>query len=96
MPREFSQIWTEARRSLLETPRWIVCRYSLPHYDIAMRRFFAGILSKKRQALIVLLDPDSAALAERWRELSPKCTHVQPFPGLPQAFDHDWRTVGRP
>lgn len=91
MPPEFSQIWNEARRSLLQCPRWIVCGYSLPPYDLALYSFFEGILSKRHQALIVLLAPDSPTLAERWRRICPESTQVLPVPGLPEALDHEWK-----
>jgi hypothetical protein len=91
MPPEFSQIWNEARGSLLQAPRWLVCGYSLPPYDIATRAFFKKILSKRKQTMIVILDPESAALAERWRDICPKSTKVLSLPGLPDAFDHDWK-----
>ena len=85
MPSEFSQIWAEARRSLLKCSRWIVCGYGLPDYDQALRLFFKDILSAQQQALILLLAPDSAVLAERWREISPKHVQVLPLPGLLEA-----------
>jgi hypothetical protein len=93
MPPGFSQIWAEARNSLLRAPRWIVCGYSLPTYDLALRTFFKDILSAEQQALILVLAPDSPALVERWRELSPKHTQIRSLPGLPDAFDLDWNAM---
>jgi hypothetical protein len=91
MPPEFSQIWNQARQSLSQCSRWLVCGYSLPPYDVALRAFLEGILSKRNQALILLLSPESPALVKRWREICPKSTQVLPLPGLPEALDHVWK-----
>jgi hypothetical protein len=91
MSPEFSQIWNEARRSLSQCPQWLVCGYSLPGYDVAIRAFFEGILSEGRQSLIILLDPNSSTLAEFWRQICPPCTEVLSLPGLPEAFDQEWK-----
>jgi hypothetical protein len=91
MPPEFSQIWDQARHSLSQCPRWLVCGYSLPPYDVALRDFFEYILSKRNQALILLLSPDSPVLVKRWREICPKSTQVLPLPGLPEALDCVWK-----
>jgi hypothetical protein len=96
MPPGFSQIWDEARRSLLKSSRWIVCGYSLPDYDQALRRFFKGILSEQQQTVILVLAPDSSVLVERWREISPKHVQILPLPGLPGALELDWNSIGRP
>lgn len=90
MPPEFSQVWSEARRSLKVCPRWLVCGYSLPPYDIALRDFFAEILSHKMQAEILVLAPDSASLVARWGAIAPPATRIRALPGLPEAFQHDW------
>lgn len=94
MPQAFSQIWDEARRSLLKSSRWIVCGYSLPEYDQALQRFFKEILSAQRQTQILVLSPDSPVLVERWREISPKHVQVFPLPGLPDALEVDWNFSG--
>jgi hypothetical protein len=91
MPPEFSQIWDQARRSLSECPHWIVCGYSLPPYDVALRNFFEGILSKRNQASIFILSPDSPTLAKHWQAICPKSTQVRPLPGLPEALDRVWK-----
>lgn len=90
MPPEFSQVWDEARRSLSECSRWIVCGYSLPPYDLALQSFFEQVLSKRTQALILVLSPESTELAKRWQAICPKSTRVLPLPGLPEALDLVW------
>jgi len=40
MPSEFSQIWNEAGKVLADADNWIVCGYSMPDFDLALRRFF--------------------------------------------------------
>jgi hypothetical protein len=94
MPEAFSQIWAEARGSLLKSSRWIVCGYSLPEYDQALRRFFKDILAAQQQALILVLAPDSSVLVERWREICPRHVQVLPLPGLPEALELDWNSIG--
>ncbi|MGC1415463.1 MAG: SIR2 family protein [Candidatus Acidiferrum sp.] len=94
MPPEFSQIWNEARLSLLKSSRWIVCGCSLPDYDQALRSFFKGILSEKQQTVILVLSPESRTLVERWREISPEQVQVLAVPGLPEALELDWNYLG--
>ena len=94
MPPEFSQIWAEAHNSLVKSSRWIICGYSLPTYDRALRLFFKDILSAQQQSLILLMAPDSPVLVERWREICPKHTQVQPLPGLPDVLELDWNSIG--
>jgi hypothetical protein len=38
---------------------------------------------------LLLIDPDSESLAQRWRTLAPN-TDVVPLPGLPDALEHAW------
>ena len=90
MPPEFSQIWWEARRSMMACPRWLVCGYSLPPYDVVLHDFFAEILSHKMQAEILVLAPDSASLAARWEAIAPASTRIRALPGLPEALLHKW------
>lgn len=90
MPMEFAQVWTEARKSLNECDTWIVCGYSLPEYDIALREFFGEILRLRKGTTILLLDPYSHALCGRWTSLAPAVTRVKPLPGIPEALDAEW------
>ncbi len=90
MPDEFSQIWHEARKSLEACQHWLVCGYSLPPYDLALRDFFRSVLTKRQQSQILILAPDSDLLVKRWREITPDCTQIRALPGLPQAFGYDW------
>jgi hypothetical protein len=62
--------------------RWVVCGYSLPLYDVALRAFFEEILSKQNQALILRLSPESPALVKHWREICLKSTQVLRFRGF--------------
>jgi len=90
MPPEFGQIWHEARKVLEQSPIWIICGYSLPDYDEALRQFFGNILRGRRSTTqLVLIDPDSATVAERWRAIAPNCS-IRALKGLPEALYQDW------
>lgn len=89
MPPEFGQVWDEAQRVLSQTPMWIVCGYSLPDYDEALRKFFGGILWSRPTTTLFILDPDSNRVAGKWNALASNCK-VVPLAGLPDALDQTW------
>jgi hypothetical protein len=89
MPPHFSQVWREARSALAASERWIVCGYSLPVYDEALRRFFGSILGQRSMTTVVILDPDAEAVALRWRSLA-SGVEVVTRPGLPAALETVW------
>lgn len=89
MPAEFAQVWNEAHIRLSKCPTWIICGYSLPPYDRALCDFFSNILQQRSSTKLLLIDPDSKSLVQRWRNLAPN-TDVLPLPGLPDALEHAW------
>ena len=89
MPPEFGQVWSEARKVLSDTPTWIICGYSLPDYDEALRRLFGGILSSRPTTRLIVIDPDSQAVAARWEALANNCS-LLPLQGLPDALSKNW------
>jgi len=89
MPPEFGQVWNEARKVLLDAPTWIICGYSLPDYDQALRDLFGGILRTRTMTRLIVIDPDSQAVAARWKTLASNCV-LQPLPGLPAALNESW------
>lgn len=92
MPSRFSQIWLNAREALLECPRWILCGYSLPEYDHALVEYFREVLCLGHQRELVVLDPYSEDVSNRWRTLAPSSLSIRGFPGLPEALEMDWTT----
>lgn len=90
MPKEFAQIWNEAELSLGKSDIWIVCGYSLPSYDIALKSFFGRILSSRNQTTIFIIDPASDEIARRWKGLSPNNIRTVALPGLPDALNVEW------
>lgn len=89
MPPEFGQIWNEARKVLGQASTWIVCGYSLPDYDQALRQFFGEILRGRPMTRLVLLNPDSISVGERWKALGANCA-IETLAGLPDALQQDW------
>jgi hypothetical protein len=89
MPKEFATIWFEAAEVLANASRWLVCGYSLPTYDIFARKYFADILKRRRNTTVVILDPDSRRIGERWRDLAAG-VNVLALPGLPEALAEAW------
>jgi len=92
MPARFSQIWTEASKALQESNIWIVCGYSLPKYDYALQEYFAQIIKKRGKTTVLLLDPKSDQLAERWQSIGPNLITTVPLPGLPDALNLQWKS----
>lgn len=90
MPREFSQVWHEARSVLAASDRWIVCGYSLPAYDRALQQFFGAILRLRPSTTIVVLDPDAEAVGARWQRLADRLNIIL-RPGLPAALETTWQ-----
>ena len=78
-------VWNEARQALASCSTWIVCGYSLPIYDRSIAKLFTdaaegGVLSE-----IILLDPNSEMLLDRWKAIAPD-TKVRALPGLPDGL----------
>ena len=92
-PEFFLNIWREASVSLAEAETWIVCGYSMPDYDIALRDFFHKALGSKRLRHIFILDPYSQQLSSKWR-IPGSTAEITCLPGLPHALDADKEWFG--
>jgi SIR2-like domain len=91
MPPEFGQIWNEAKKVLAQTPNWVICGYSLPDYDEALKNWFGEILEmrKTENTKLIILDPYSNNIAAKWEALSKNC-EIIPLKGLPDALEETW------
>jgi hypothetical protein len=83
VPLWLQSVWMEAERQLARANTWIVCGYSLPPYDLAMRQMLTRAVKGKRKALF-LLDPASEKLSCRWKEMA-SWASVVCLSGLPNG-----------
>ena len=91
LPEQFARIWSQAAVELKTSIVWVVCGYSMPEYDEALRKWFRRILSGSEVQRIAILDPDSNDLAHRWRHKARKDIEVRAFPGLPDCLSSELR-----
>ncbi len=84
MPQWLNEVWTEAHQKPKRSQIWIVCGYSLPMYDIAIRELLAK--SNNQVEKIYILDPYSELLINRWNDIAPQAV-VIPLKGLPDGID---------
>lgn len=89
MPPDFGQIWNEAKKVLLQTPIWIICGYSLPDYDQALKNWFQTILHEREKTKLIILDPYSSEIGKKWKILATNCEVVS-VSGLPNALSETW------
>ena len=82
-PEWLSAVWGNASSYLSMCERWIVCGYSLPAYDIALRELFGQSSSAARE--ICVIDPCAALLTERWQQVAPGA-RIFKFDGLPSGL----------
>jgi len=68
VPDWLGQVWENAFAVLSKADTWIVVGYSLPHYDLEVRRLFKAASSHQR---IEIFDPHAEAVAEAFSELAP-------------------------
>lgn len=62
-------------------------QYFAPVLDMADLQSFRLYQKKTR---IFLIDPYSADLAQRWKDLAPGRVNMVTLPGLPEALDIQW------
>jgi hypothetical protein len=81
VPSWLQSVWDEAETELAGATFWIVCGYSLPNYDLAIRsmlRRAAGTNEKH----IFLLDPRCEEIFESYKSMAPDA-EIHSLPGLP-------------
>src|SRR5580704_11720604 len=84
-PSWLADVWNEARQALASCSTWIVCGYSMPHYDRSIIQLFIDAAKNGILTEIILLDPNSQMLLERWNVIVPG-TKVRALPGLPEGL----------
>ncbi len=66
------RIWDEAEQALAAADRWIVCGYSLPPYDAAVRDLIRRSAALGPLKTVHLIDPFSDQLRQRWEDSNAK------------------------
>jgi hypothetical protein len=85
LPRWLRAVWQEAELVLRRSDVWVICGYSAPPYDIAVRKMLKDG-SAGRRLRILLLSPDSNLLRMSLNDLIPKADII-PLPGLPEGIE---------
>jgi hypothetical protein len=86
-PSWLRNVWDEAGYALASCSTWIVCGYSLPIYDHLIAQLFADAAKQQHLTEIILLDPNSQNLHQRWKGVAPN-TLVRTLPGIPEGLRH--------
>jgi hypothetical protein len=86
-PPWLKNIWHHAERQLGTADTWLVCGYSLPPYDYALRELFSR--AGGNVSTIYLLDPYAAQIAERWSAVT-NGARVVCLPGIPEALGRNF------
>lgn len=83
LPTYLEETWEQAAEALSSSATWIVVGYSLPDYDLLVRRLFKE--NSAHQPEIHVFDPNPD-ISFRYTNLLPK-VNVQSHPGLPDGLD---------
>lgn len=83
VPEWLVPIWEEAERKLSQTDCWIVCGYSLPDYDTAIRGMLKRA-SEPNPRKVFILDPNSAALHSVYKQNMQR-VEIYCLEGLPEG-----------
>jgi len=81
VPSWFQSVWDEAETELADATFWIVCGYSLPNYDLAIRSMLRRA-ADTHEKHIFLLDPRSEVIFESYKSMAPDA-EIHSLPGLP-------------
>ena len=85
-PDWLTKVWEYAGKGLRSSRIWIVCGYSMPDYDKALRDFFRDAAAGIANLEIYILDPNSTALMAKWQAITPAGTVITPLKGLPEGL----------
>src|SRR5437773_861352 len=69
-PPWLTKVWEYAALGLRGSLIWIVCGYSMPDYDHALREFFRAAAAGVDDRRVFILDPNSAALVAKWQSIA--------------------------
>lgn len=86
MKRWMVNVWDYAEKCLTETRTWVVCGYSMPHYDEALNDFFSRVAKRIKELEIKICDPKSHKLKEKWEMITNGDAKVTALPGLPEVL----------
>jgi hypothetical protein len=85
-PPWLTKVWEYAARNLRISTIWIICGYSMPDYDDALKKFFFEAAVNTPCKRVFILDPNSEALVSKWRVILPSDSIVIPLKGLPEGL----------
>lgn len=84
-PEWLIPVWQEGHCILAEADTWLVCGYSLPDYDEAVRDLLRlGAHGRSKRVIIMSQNQE---LPERWHDAS-EGSEVIPIPKLPEGLPH--------
>ena len=83
IPTWLQLVWAEAEQRLTRSESWIVCGYSLPSYDTAMREMLSRAAAGKKKTIFIL-DPVSSELRAKWQQVALQALIVC-LSGLPEG-----------
>lgn len=86
VPMWLGPVWSGAGEALSSADWWVVCGYSLPDYDLEIRNLLGRAASAHATTGVLLIDPSSQSIAERWKNVAPNA-QIRHLPGLPDALD---------
>lgn len=84
VPGWLRPVWKEAEQKLAESECWIVCGYSMPGYDFAMRDMLRRAAAGSGVETVLLLDPFSRSLLSRYQQIAPDA-RIHCLDGLPHG-----------
>jgi hypothetical protein len=73
--------------ALAKAQLWFVCGYSLQAYDRAIRDLLMKAAPQTFGLIVIIADPYSKDLEERWRTITPAGTEIIALPGLPDLLE---------
>jgi len=85
VPMWLEPVWRSAEEALSGAEVWIVCGYSLPHYDTAIHDLLQRAARGKLHHIFVL-DPYASTVALAYGSLAPDA-EVHRLPGLPDGTE---------
>lgn len=92
VPSWLDHVWGEAFATLREADVWVVIGYSLPAYDIEVRRLFSAANHGQH---IEILDPNAPVVAGSFAEIAPNASYeLRPGLGDSGASSHSQRRRG--
>lgn len=92
VPDWLRPIWEQAEMCLSQGDCWIVCGYSLPDYDTAIKRMLERASVSKLES-IFLLDPYSKNLRANYEQIAPRAK-ISCLSGLPGGV-HELNALAR-